>query len=124
MFIADSYPGKTCLRGCVTAPLCLLPGRSWQIPHEKVGVKPQQGIGNIRATLRDERGDLVYLLPIDISWDQQGAGYKKGNPWPFVNIPGDPLEIIQGPFIAYPAQGTVEILGPCLEIELNAAPGF
>lgn len=91
MAIADMDPWQNRTRG-PGALFDLGPGRYGQVGHGVIGMKHEEGIGNIPRRIGQKAGDGGHLPPVDIVGDQEGRRRQDIGPGDRAGQAGDVLE--------------------------------
>jgi len=94
-----------------------------QIAHPKIGMEGEQRIRYVHIKRGDELRYPSDLVRIEIAAHERRAGDNQRR----VSAPCEPrrgeLEVGKRPLVRYAAQREMQVLGVCLDVELDASAG-
>ena len=118
-----SYILKTFLLSNLKTSVGEQPWRQWQVRHMELGMVSKEAVRDIAVYGRDESRNAPHFVFVDISRHKQCASRQEGWDGSFLDPFACPGEILQRSLVANPCQRHMEILVPCLQIELDTAAG-
>ena len=74
MPVADADVGQAGRLGFSQSTLSMSSRSTGEVVNHITGVKPQEGVGDVRIDICNKSGDFAHFLFIHITWQEQSAG--------------------------------------------------
>jgi hypothetical protein len=123
MQISNAYSSETLFLSHLFTTQSQAPRCNGQILKEELGMKTQQGMGDVSIKSGNPSGNESDLFFVDISGDEERTGNEQRGLGSLVNLSGDPFEILFRCLVGYAAEGLMKGFVPGFDVKFDTSPG-